>query len=150
MNALLYLPRSARPFRRLIVGRRDDDVAHLDGIFRFDGTADQAPPVDRLKLEEAYEWFRDHLKVPPPNVFAQPPGAACWFRNDAGDALAAADRLVTILRQLRHPVRLVVSGAPGRIVYYDEFQIVTRRPLPGRRRPYHSELPVDQISCIQR
>lgn len=145
MNALLYLPRRARPFRRFIVGRREDDVAYSDGIFRFDDrTADQASAVDRSKLEVAYGWFRDHLKVPPPDVFARPPGAACWFRNDADDALAAAGRLIAIIRELGHSVRSIVCSAPGRIVYYDEQQIVTHRPLPGRRRPYHIELPIDQ------
>jgi hypothetical protein len=146
MNALLYLPRSARPFRRFIVGLREDDVALLDGVFRFEERdEDKSPAKDRSQLEDAYAWFRGSLKVPPRTVFAEPPGGACWFRSDADDALAAAERLVTILRQLGYPVRSILSDAPGRIVYYDEHQIVTRRPFPGRRRHYHFELPIDQL-----
>jgi hypothetical protein len=143
MNALLYMPGSARPFFRFVVGRREDDIVRLQGPFRFQDRDERAGVSEqRAALKEAYAWFNGHVKVPPRSVFAEPHGTACWFRNDAGEALARIRKLVKLLVTSGHSVRFIASDRPGTIVYYDEHQVVTRRPLPGRRRDCYWELPI--------
>src|SRR5262245_15731614 len=110
MNALLYLPRSARPFLRFVIGRRQDDA-----------------------------WFKQHIKVPPRQAF-EPHGGACWFRSDAGEAVAQMWALAAHLRESGCEVRFIGSDRPGTIIYYDEHQVVTRREKRGRRRAWHWEV----------
>lgn len=143
MNALLYLPCTARPFLRFVVGRRDDDIAQLDGLFRFDDFDERrGSSEEQAALKQAYAWFNLHIKVPPRQTFGATAGAACWFRNDAGEALVRMWELVTLLREMGHEIRFIGSNRPGTIVYYDEHQVVTRRPQPGRQRPWNWEVPL--------
>jgi hypothetical protein len=44
-------------------------------------------------------------------------------------------------------VRYLWTNHPGPIVYFDEHQIVARRPFPGRRRDCYWELPLRRQSC---
>ena len=143
MNALLYLPRTARPFLRFVVGRRDDDIVQLHGLFRFEDCDQRcSAPEQQAALKQAYAWFNEHIKVPPRRTFAVTNGAVCWFRNDAGEALVRMWELVALLRDLGHEIRFIGSDRPGTILYYDEHQVVTRRPPPGRRRPWNWEVPL--------
>src|SRR5262245_28736761 len=135
MNALLYLPRSARPFLRFVIGRCQDDAHDLDGLFR----ARASESIKSCGLDNCYAWFKQHIKVPPRQAF-EPHGGACWFRSDAGEAVAQMWELATHLRGSGCQVRFIGSDRPGTIIYYDEHQIVTRREKRGRRRAWHWEI----------
>jgi len=88
MNALLYLPPTARPFVRFVVGGRDGEVSRLNGVFRFAKLRRESATDSRQsELNQIYAWFNENLKVPPRHVFLDAQGAACWSRNHAGEAM---------------------------------------------------------------
>jgi hypothetical protein len=137
MNALLYMPRAARPFLRFVVGEKRMDAATLDGVFRFsDRTFANLSLADRNRpaIERLHAWFNDHLIVPRITKGPRGESVACWFRSDAGEHLIRIWELARLLRESGYPVRYLWTDHPGEIIYYDEFQIVACRPRKGRRR----------------
>ena len=135
------LPPGARPFLRFVVGGDVDDVRRLEGLFRFrfvdaEGESPEWPEELEFEVECLYEWFREHLRVPPFRRQGFSETAVCWFRSDARRPLARMWELTGLLRAAGVPVRLVRSWDPGQILYWDESQIVADRRW--RRRPGRS------------
>ena len=131
-----------QPFRRFIVGRREDDAVELNGLFRFE-EPDRRDALAEESLSTATGIRlvqRSRKGSTAQACFAHRPGGACWFRNDADEVLAAAERLAAILRQRGNPVRFDRERSPWPNRLFRRASDVTRRPLPGRRRDCYSEL----------
>jgi len=145
MNALVYLPPSARPFVRFVVGRRDEEIAGLNGVFRFQKLQNGSTTGEaRTDLDRCYAWFDNNVKAPPSTLFTAGKDVSCWFRSDAGEALLRAWDLVMLLQDSGHAIRFIGSDRPGMIIYYDEHQVATERPRVGRHRPWNWEV------CLKR
>jgi hypothetical protein len=57
--------------------------------------------------------------------------------------LVRISELAKLLQKAGKEIRVIKSNRPGTIVYYDEHQIVTLRPRPGRRRDCYWEATPD-------
>jgi hypothetical protein len=142
MSPFDRLPPAARPFVRFVVGPISEPADKLNGVFRFPESWDDSPrctPERREAIEAAYRWFNEHLIVPAFGEIAEPSRTACWFRSDAGPMLPKIWQLALEIADLGLAVRYIWTNHPGPIVYFDEHQIVTRRPLSGRRRDCYWE-----------
>jgi hypothetical protein len=143
MNVLLYLPRTARPFLRFVVGPRCDNVVGLNGLFRFDNlNRCLQHPVHGAALAEALDWFNENLPAPPGQTMQEHDHSACWFRSDAGESIVRMWDVVSVLQEAGQPVRFVWTDHPGEIVYCDNYQIVALRPHYGRRRNEVAEITI--------
>jgi hypothetical protein len=142
MSPFDCLPRAARPFVRFVVGPPTEPAHALSGVFRFPESWEDLPrcTTDRREaIEAAYRWFNEHLIVPAFRDITEPARTACWFRSDAGPMLPQIWKLALQIADLGLAVRHVWTNHPGPIVYFDEHQIVARRPVPGRRRDCYWE-----------
>ena len=143
MSPSLRIPPAARPFLRFVVGSESAPAHMLDGVFQFGDVQECVPhclPEKHEAIEAAYVWFNQHLIVPPLLKSCGNSPTACWFRSDAGEMLVRIWELANLLRDLGLGVRYIWTNHPGPIVYYDEYQIVARRPVPGRRCDCYWEL----------
>ena len=143
MPPSLRMPPAARPFVRFVVGPKSQPAHTLDGVFQFGDLPDHPPgwtAEDDEAVEEAYGWFNAHLVVPPLLKSTRTGVLACWFRSDAGEMLCRTWELARKICNAGLPVRYVWTNHPGPIVYFDEHQVVARRPLSGRRRDCYWEL----------
>ena len=88
-------------FIRFVVGHDGEDHRQLTGVFteaRILRDAGHLSSDEDLVLE-AYEWFNEHLPVPPFSSSRWPKDAVAWFRDDAGECLDYVWRLVALLRE---------------------------------------------------
>ena len=76
------------------------------------------------RLEALYEWFADHVPVPPFSSGRLPRDAVAWFRADAVEPIAKMWDIVALLREHGVDVRLLRSANPGRVVYDDRMQVL--------------------------
>jgi hypothetical protein len=136
------MPLAARPFIRFVVGPLSEPAHRLSGLFRFPDELEHLPgysPERREAIDAAYEWFNQHLVVPAFGAIKDSHQTVCWFRSDSGEILCEAWRLAIAIADLGICVRYVCTFHPGPIAYFDEHQIVARRPIPGRRRDCYWE-----------
>jgi hypothetical protein len=142
MSPSLRIPLAARPFARFVVGPEQDPAHTLDGVFQVDSVLDYLcrSPDTRAPIDDAFEWFNHHLIAPPLLKSTRAGLMACWFRSDAGEMLVRIWELAWLLAEVGLSVRYVWTNHPGPIAYFDEHQIVARRPLPGRRRDCYWDL----------
>lgn len=116
-------------FVRFVVGIEGEHHRSLTGIItesrllRDTGVLTQ--DEDRW-LEEVYEWFNANLPLPPFSDRSFPEHAACWFRDDAGDAIRKMRELAAFLTQHGVSVRMLRARNPGKILYEDSYQIVVK------------------------
>jgi hypothetical protein len=114
-------------FVRFVVGSDGQHHKELTGIItearllrdRGELTTDE----DDL-LEALYEWFNDHVPVPPLESRRFPRDAVPWFRDDAGKPVAKMWDIVALLQEHGVDVRLLRSANPGRVVYEDRVQVL--------------------------
>ena len=142
MTPFHRMPPAARPFVRFVVGSLAEPADTLCGLFRFPHELEQLPgysPERREAIDAAYEWFNEHLIVPGFRTIVNFQKSVCWFRSDSGEVLCEAWHLAQAIADLGLDVRYVCTNHPGPIVYFDEHQILARRPIPGRRRDFYWE-----------
>jgi hypothetical protein len=138
MSASIFqLPRTAQPFVRFIVGADFDRADRSSGLFRSafrpDVENEEIPTWLRDELRDSFDWFSEHLPVPPFRGRQFPRTAICWFRSDAGPSLARMWELVALLSMINVPIRFIRTDRPGRLLYFDDHQIVADQRW--RRRP---------------
>jgi hypothetical protein len=136
-------------FIRFVVGSDGDHHRALTGIItearllRDRGELDQA---EEARLEASYDWFEDHLPVPPFGVSNWSRDAVAWFKHDAGEPIRRMWDIVSLLRDHDVQVRLLKSVNPGRVVYEDGVEpplapqghgARTRCALPGAQHGTH-------------
>jgi hypothetical protein len=123
---------------RFVVGADFDRVSRLEGPFRSsfrpEGDEDWVSEWQREELRAALAWFNEHLTVPPFRRQRLSRSAICWFRSDAGEALARMWDLAILLRQMDVPVRLVRTHKPGRLLWVDEHQVVAEAWRGGEKQ----------------
>lgn len=119
-------------FVRFVLSVRHEDTSCATGLFQVRTlwrTRDVSPAVDR-RVIAAFEWFGEHLPVPP--VVKNRRDGLCWFRRDpdeprhpeSHEALRRAFRLASYLRSRGIGVETLQTSAPGRVLYEDRWQIV--------------------------
>jgi hypothetical protein len=114
-------------FIRLVVGSDGDHHRALTGIIvearllRDRGELDQA---EEARLETSYDWFEDHLPVPPFGDSNWSRDAVAWFKHDAGEPIRRMWDIVSLLRDHDVQVRLLRSVNPGRVLHEDAYQVV--------------------------
>jgi hypothetical protein len=112
---------------RFVVGSDGDHHRKLTGIVtevRFLRDDDELSTHERAQLEATYEWFNDHVRVPPFSDGRWPQDVVCWFKDDARKAISRMWDLVAILRAHDMPTRMLRAVNPGRVVYEDDLQVV--------------------------
>ena len=142
MTPFHRMPPAARPFIRFVVGSLAEPAHTLSGLFRFPEELERLPrysPERHEAIDAAYRWFDEHLIVPVFREIKESHQTVCWFRSDSGEMLCEAWRLALAIADLGLSVRYVCTHHPGPIVYFDEYQLLARRPLPGRRRDFYWE-----------
>jgi len=119
---------TTRPmFVRFVVG--DDGEHHrlLTGIVaeaRFLRDNDRLTVEERDRLEDTYQWFNDHVPVPPFATAGWPRDVVSWFKDDATEAISRMWDLIALLRDHDVPTRMLRSARPGKVLYEDAFQVV--------------------------
>jgi len=101
------------------------------GLFRSSEILEEAPdlpPAVRSELRSIFRWFNANLPAPR----RLPRTAICWFRADATDSIQTLRRLIEFYRMMGHPIWMLATHNPGRIVYRDRMQVAAI-PYPDRR-----------------
>lgn len=119
--------RNGGMFIRFVVGSDGQHHKELTGIFteaRLLRERGALSAEEEIRLEELYDWFNDHVPVPPFATERFPRDAVSWFKDDAGEPVSRMWDIVALLRAHGVVVRLLRSPQPGRIVYEDGVQVV--------------------------
>ena len=82
---------------------------------------------EREALADLLGWFEENLEIP--ERFAMPAGkrwkhGVCWFKHAAGEHLARAHQMVTILEDNGVYIRLFKARRVGTVIYEDKIQVV--------------------------
>ena len=114
-------------FVRFVVGSDGQHHKELTGIIteaRLLRERGELTTDEEDLLEDLYEWFNEHVPVPPFESRRLPRDAVAWFRDDAGEPVAKMWDIVALLREHGVDVRLLRSANPGRVVYEDRVQVL--------------------------
>jgi hypothetical protein len=114
-------------FLRFVAGGDGDDHRQLTGVLteaRFLRDAGALSFAEHDLLTQSYDWFNDHLPVPPFSRSRWRRDVVCWFKGDATASISRMWDVVAILRAHGVPTRLLRSDHPGKVVYEDCFQVV--------------------------
>lgn len=114
-------------FVRFVVGSDGQYHKELTGIFaeaRLLRERGALTTEEDVRLEAAYDWFHEHVPVPPFSSGGLPKDAVAWFKHDAREPVARMWDIVALLREHGAEVRLLRSANPGRVVYEDQLQVV--------------------------
>jgi len=119
-------------FVRFVVPVVNDETRRATGMFQVRDLwpRRQVPVVSRRRVAEAFDWFNEHLPVPP--VVKTQRDALSWFRREPGapaapeafEPLRRAFLLASHLRRVGVRVETVQCADPGRILYEDRWQVV--------------------------
>jgi hypothetical protein len=113
-------------FIRFVVGADGQHHRELTGIVtevRFLRDDGRLAPEEVVRLEDAYACFNEHVPVPPFATAGWPRDVVTWFKDDA---IGRMWDLVALLREHSVEVRLLRSTNPGRVLYEDDDQVVSR------------------------
>jgi len=114
-------------FVRFVVGSDAQHHKELTGIIteaRLLRDRGELTTDEDACLTDLYEWFNEHLPVPPFDTQRFPRDAVAWFRDDAGEPITKMWDIVQLLRDHGVEVRLLRSANPGRVVYEDPMQVL--------------------------
>jgi hypothetical protein len=114
-------------FIRFVVGSDGQHHRELTGIVteaRFLRDRGDLSDDEASRLEDAYEWFNDHLPVPPFAASDWPRDVVAWFKDDAHEEVQRMWDIVALLEDHGVQVRLLRSKNPGRVLYEDSRQVV--------------------------
>jgi hypothetical protein len=114
-------------FIRFVTAAIDEQSNVLAGLFRaVERLEDEAlPDYEVNALAEAESWFNQYMAspfdyLPPAKIYER---AISWFKPNAGEHLARAWELVSILERNDIPIWMVKSPKVGYIYYEDEAQV---------------------------
>ena len=114
-------------FVRFVVGSDGQHHKELTGILteaRLLRDRDELTAEEDARLAELYEWFNEHVPVPPFSTGDFPRDAVSWFKDDVGEPVTMMWNVVTLLREHDVEVRLLRSPNPGRVLYEDRVQVL--------------------------
>jgi hypothetical protein len=112
-------------FIRFVVGSDGQNHKELNGILTQARLLRRELTTEEdARLAELYEWFDDHLPIPPFSDGRISRDAVAWFKHDADEPVAKMWDVVALLREHGIQVRMLRSANPGRIVYEDQVQVV--------------------------
>ena len=97
-------------FVRFVVGSDGQHHKELTGIIteaRLLRERGELTTDEEDLLEDLYEWFNEHVPVPPFESRRLPRDAVAWFRDDAGEPVAKMWDIVALLREHGVDVRLL-------------------------------------------
>lgn len=119
-------------FVRFVVPVLSEDTSRATGLFQIKNLwrRRQVPEPVRHHVASAFEWYGEHLPVPP--VVKKERKALCWFRReperpwlpDAHEPLRRAFVLASYLRSHRVRVETLQTADAGELLYEDRWQIV--------------------------
>jgi hypothetical protein len=113
-------------FIRLVTTEIHVHSGHALGVFhamrylRDDGGLSRS---EEAAADRVFDWLSDHLASPPPGLLRRHPEAVSWFRIEARQHIARAEKLARLLVKKGIRVRRLERVHPGRIVFMDEHQI---------------------------
>lgn len=119
--------RTAGGFVRFVVGSDGEDHRQLNGIVteaRLLRDNARLGIEESKRLERIYDWFNDHVPVPPFSARCWSRDVVCWFKGDASEPISRMWDIVSILRDHDVPTRMLCSSGPGKVMYEDRFQVV--------------------------
>lgn len=114
-------------FVRFVVGSDGQHHKELTGIIteaRLLREAGELTVEEDDRLGAMYDWFNDHVPVPPFSDGRFPPDAVAWFKHDAREAVTKMWDVALLLREHGIAVRMLRSTNPGRVVYEDQVQVL--------------------------
>jgi hypothetical protein len=114
-------------FVRFVVGSDGQHHKELTGVIteaRFLRDRGELTTDEDARLTDLYDWFNEHVPVPPFDTQRFPRDAVAWFRDDAGEPITKMWDIVALLRDHGVDVQLLRSANPGRVVYEDRVQVL--------------------------
>jgi hypothetical protein len=114
-------------FIRFVVGSDGEHHKALTGVIteaRLLSERIELTQAEHDWMVSSFDWFNDHLPVPPFSRADWPGDVVAWFKDDAHDAIRIAWDLVALLEEHGVPVRMLRSADPGRVVNEDDYQVV--------------------------
>ena len=114
-------------FVRFVVGSDGQHHKELTGLLteaRLLRDRGELTAEEDIRLAGLYEWFNEHVSVPPFSTGDFPRDAVSWFKDDAGEPVTMMWDVVTVLREHDVEVRLLRSSNPGRVLYEDRVQVL--------------------------
>lgn len=122
-------------FLRFVRPNRVAGTSAREGFFCSAYDLRDDPLLDRHasdRLEALLSWFKGHLKIPRTYSRSRSKGrraaeftpGLCWFKADAGEAIAKSFELVALLVDHGYPVEIIRTDRVGYILYEDDHQVV--------------------------
>jgi hypothetical protein len=125
--------KSPLPIRTTVEWIRFEHEKEPYGVFSYLKEAHEVLSAKmRGELDALRDWFEDHLDAPDLLTIER-----FWFRNEAKEYVARAQRLATILRAAGIPiVERRTRRVPGKVKWEDQNQVAVRtyRDAPQPRR----------------
>lgn len=112
---------------RFVVGTNRDRPTTQAGVvteLRMLRDSGRLPDYEVEHVEEIFELINEVLPCPPFLGSDWSPDAISWFKDSAQDMIRTFRQVVAILEEYGRPVRTIVTGNPGTILYEDAFQVV--------------------------
>jgi len=120
-------PLQRREYVRFVVGVKDEDSQHEQGIFQAAATALESRAItdsDADELCKIRAWFSNNLEKPTSFGRGSASRGICWFRTDAAGHISRMWEMVRILERNGIFVKKIRTDRPGYVVYEDDWQIV--------------------------
>jgi hypothetical protein len=114
-------------FIRFVVGGDDEHHRLLSGLVteaRLLRDRGLLTHYEAEQLEHTYEWLNKHLPCPPFSSSGWSRDAVSWFKDSAKSSIEKMRDLAALLESHGHPVRMLRSKNPGKVLYEDRYQIV--------------------------
>lgn len=103
-------------FVRFVVGSDGQHHKELTGILteaRLLRDRGELTAEADVRLAGLYEWFNEHVLVPPFSTGGFPRDAVAWFKDSAREPVTRMWDVVALLRDHGVEVRLLRSANPG-------------------------------------
>jgi hypothetical protein len=114
-------------FIRFVVGADGQHHRELTGIIteaRLLHDRGELSTEESAGLEALYDWFNEHIAVPPFTSKGWPRDAVAWFKDDAHEPVRRMWEIAALLEDHDVQVRFLRSSSPGRVLYEDAHQVV--------------------------
>ena len=113
---------------RFVVGTENEETNTLHGPFTEARLLSDSKKLYDYEVEvinKIFDWYNDNLPCPPFESSKWPRNAITWFKIEAQEFISKLYEIKAILNEHEVQVITIKTESPGKILYEDEYQIVS-------------------------